>query len=308
MEHSNSYPLVSIITISYDHPEVSCLMLDSLRKITYPNIEIIVVDNASPNDDPSIIPNNYPEVRFIQLNENLGFAGGNNVGIREAKGDYFLLLNNDTEVEPGFLEPLVAKFQNDAKVGAVSPKIQFHHTPGMIQFAGITPIHLLTGRSQGIGFGVMDEGQFNQDSVTAYAHGAAMMVSRNVAESVGLMTEIFFLYYEELDWGHRIREAGYTIYYVHNSLVLHKESISTGKQSPTKIYYMNRARLIFLRRNVKGFKLLIAILYQLMISIPKNATMFLLKGRFDLVSAYHKAIMWMFRNYYSKEIFKNPQL
>ncbi|MDO9512334.1 MAG: glycosyltransferase family 2 protein [Bacteroidales bacterium] len=304
----NEYPLVSIITVNYDHPEVTCQMLDSMRKITYPNIEIIVVDNASPNDDPSIIPKNYPEVQFFQLDKNLGFAGGNNFGIHKAKGDYFLLLNNDTEVMPDFLEPLVTKFQEDPTVGAVSPKIRFHHTPDMIQFAGITPIHLLTMRSKGLGYGQTDIGQFENDTITAYAHGAAMMVSRKAAENVGLMSEVYFLYYEELDWGYRITNAGYKIYYVHNSLIYHKESISTGKQSPTKIYYMNRARLIYLRRNVKGIKLFLAILYQLLIAIPKNASMFIIKGRFDLASAYHKAVIWILKNFYQSELFENPKL
>ena len=104
---AEEYPLVSIISINYDHPEVTCQMLDTLKKITYPNIEVFIVDNASPNDDPAIIPEQHPWVNFIQLKENLGFAGGNNVAVKRATGEYILFLNNDTELEPGFLEPLV---------------------------------------------------------------------------------------------------------------------------------------------------------------------------------------------------------
>jgi len=91
-------PLVSIITVSYNHPDVTCALLESLRHITYPKIEIIVVDNASPHDDPAIIPMSYPEIIFIQSKENLGFAGGNNLGIRRAKGKYILMLNNDAPI------------------------------------------------------------------------------------------------------------------------------------------------------------------------------------------------------------------
>lgn len=301
-------PLVSVIAINYDHPEVTCQMLDSLRKITYPNIEIIVVDNASPNDDPSVIPAQYPEVRFIGLEKNLGFAGGNNVAIRHSKGKYILLLNNDTEVTPGFLEPLVEKFEANPEIGVISPKIRFHHSPEILQFTGITPINRFTGRSKGLGFGVKDEGQFEQDAESAYGHGAAMMVPRAVIGKVGLMADIFFLYYEELDWCQRIRQAGLKVYYVHNSLVYHKESISTGKMSPTKIYYMNRARLLYMRRNVRQPVLFLAILYQLLIAIPKNALMYLLKGRPDLFKAYHQAVMWHFLNLRQPEIKKNPQL
>ncbi|NLH53737.1 MAG: glycosyltransferase family 2 protein [Bacteroidales bacterium] len=306
-EHNNLYPLVSIISINYDHPEVTCQMLDSLRNITYPNVEVIIVDNASPKDDPSIIPARYPEVKFIQLEKNLGFAGGNNVGIRQAKGKYILLLNNDTEVTPDFLEPLVEKLEKNPEIGVVSPKIKFHHTPDTLQFTVITPINKFTGRSKGLGFGVKDTGQWEFDAETAYAHGAAMMVPRKVIEKVGLMAEIYFLYYEELDWCYRIRQAGYKIYYVHNSLVYHKESISTGKMSPTKIYWMNRARLLYMRRNVEQPILTLALLYQFLIAIPKNALMYLLKGRPDLFKAYHKAVMWHLQNWKNPEIHFNPK-
>jgi hypothetical protein len=306
--HDSHPPLVSIIAINYDHPEVTCQMLDSLRKISYPNIEIIVVDNASPNDDPSVITANYPEVRFIGLEKNLGFAGGNNLAIRQSKGKYILLLNNDTEVTPGFLEPLVDKFEANPGIGVISPKIRFHHSPEILQFTGITPINRFTGRSKGLGFGAKDEGQFEQDAESAYGHGAAMMVPRTIIEKVGLMADIYFLYYEELDWCHRIRQAGFKVYYVHNSLVYHKESISTGKMSPTKIYYMNRARLLYIRRNVRQPVLFLAILYQLLIAIPKNAFMYLVKGRPDLFKAYHQAVMWHLRNIRQPDIIKNPQI
>lgn len=302
------HPLVSIISLNYDHPDITCEMLRSLEKITYPNIEIIVIDNASPNDDPSIIKQKFPEITFIQNKENLGFAGGNNAGIRIAKGKYVLLLNNDTEVDPGFLEPLVAKFESDPKTGAASPKIRFYHAPDTIQFAGFSRINPYTIRSKGYGYKVKDVGQFDLDFVTNFVHGAAMMISMEVIRKVGLMAECYFLYYEELDWATRIKQAGYELWYIHNSLVLHKESMSTGKMSPQKTYYMNRARLIYLRRNVRGFPFLVAILYQLCISIPKNALKFLIKGEPGHFRAYHKAVMWNLKNMFSNEIQSNPVL
>ena len=302
-----NHPLVSIIAVSYDHPEVTCQMLDSLRKITYSPVEIIVVDNASPNDDVSVIPESFPEIHFIQSKENLGFAGGNNLGIRIAKGKYVLLLNNDTEVDPGFLEPLVAKFESDAKAGAASPKIKFFHTPDTLQFAGLSPINPYTIRSRGYGFGVKDTGQFDQDSLTNFVHGAAMMVPMETIHKVGLMAESYFLYYEELDWATRIKSAGYNLWYIHNSVIFHKESVSTGKLSPLKVYYMNRARLLYLRRNITGFAFIVAIMYQLFVSIPKNALQYLVKGETDKFKAYHKAVMWHFHNMFSKNIHSNPQ-
>ena len=300
-------PLVSIITINYDHPEVTCALLASLRKITYPAIEIIVVDNASPNDDPSVIKQNFDEIQFIQSKENLGFAGGNNLGIRNAHGKYILLLNNDTEVDAGFLEPMVAKFESNARIGAISPKIKFFHTPDTIQFSGITEFNTYTIRNRGLGFGTRDSGQFDKDAVTAYCHGAAMMIPMKVLRKVGLMAECYFLYYEEHDFGSRIRRAGYELWYVHNSTVFHKESISTGKLSPLKTYYMNRSRLLFLRRNISGVKFVIAALYQLLIAIPKNLLGFLLKGTPGHFKAYLRAITWHMTHLFSKEIHKQPE-
>jgi len=302
------YPLVSFITVNYDHPEVTLDLLSTLRQITYPNIEVIVVDNASPNDDPSILKSSYPEINFIQSSVNLGFAGGNNLGIRKARGKYLFFINNDTEVEPGFLEPLVAKCESDPNIGAVSPKIKFYAHPDTIQFCGQAPMNHYTMRSHGIGHGVIDKGQFEADSPTHFVHGAAMMVPRSVIEKVGLMPECYFLYYEELDWCASIKRAGYQLWYVHNSTILHKESISTGKMSPFKTYYMNRSRLLYLRRNVKGLTFLVASLYQVFIAIPKNLTVFLLKKEKGHFKAYTRMLIWHLKHLFSKEIHENPRL
>ena len=302
------YPLVSIITVNYDHPEVTLALLSTLRLITYPNIEIIVVDNASPKDDPSILKNSFPEIIFIQSTVNLGFAGGNNLGIRKAQGKYLLFINNDTEVEPGFLEPLVAKCESDPTVGAVSPKIKFYYHSDTIQFCGQAPMNNYTMRSHGIGHGVIDNGQFDSDSRTHFVHGAAMMFPMEVIKKVGLMPECYFLYYEELDWCASIKRAGYQLWYVHNSTILHKESISTGKLSPFKTYYLNRSRLLYLRRNVKGITFFVALMYQLLVAIPKNLTVFLLKKDKGHFKAYARMLNWHLKHLFSKGIHTNPGL
>ncbi len=301
-------PLVSIITVNYDHPEVTLALLFSLRLVTYPAIEIIVVDNASPKDDPAVLKRSYPEIIFIQSKENLGFAGGNNLGVRKAKGKYLLFINNDTEVDPGFLEPLVAKCESDQEIGAVSPKIKYFDHPDTIQFCGQAPMNHCTMRSHGIGHGVVDTGLFDFDSVTHFVHGAAMMVPRSVILQIGLMPECYFLYYEELDWCASMKQAGYQLWYVHNSVILHKESISTGKMSPLKTYYMNRSRLLYLRRNVKGIKFLVAVLYQSFVAIPKNLLVFALKSDSGHFKAYSRAIIWHIKHAFSKDIHSNPKL
>jgi GT2 family glycosyltransferase len=253
-----------------------------------------VVDNASVKDDPTIIHQSYPEIVFIQSKENLGFAGGNNLGIRQAKGEYILLLNNDTEVDPGFIEPLLSKLKSDPKIGAVSPKIRFFHTPDTIQYAGYNPYTLVTLRQYLIGLGEVDSGQYNTSCETFSIHGAALMIPISVVKEVGLMAELYFLYYEEHDWAERIKRAGYRIFYVPESLVLHKESISTGKQSPLKTYYITRNRFLFARRNIRGLGKFITLAYLSLIAFPKGLITHTLNRRSDLAKATWRAYFWNF--------------
>ncbi len=308
MARRKHFPLVSIITVNYNQSEVTCALIESLNKITYPNFEIIVVDNHSTEDDPTIIKKRYPEVVFIANPINYGFAAGNNYGLMRARGDYVLLLNNDIEVPPGFMEPLVEKLEKNPGIGAVSPRIKFYYQPDTIQYAGYTPINPVTMRNFAIGYREKDKGQYNEDRETAYAHGAAMMVPMRVVKEIGLMSYIFFLYYEEADWCARIKKAGYKIYYVGSTYVLHKESVSTGKMSPLKIYYQNRNRIVFMRRNIHGRDYVYGLLYQLVVAIPKNALKFLLKGKIAFFLAYYRAIGWHITHLFSKEIHENPML
>jgi GT2 family glycosyltransferase len=303
-----SYPLVSIITVNYNQAEVTCDLLESLTKITYPNIEVIVVDNHSTEDDPSIIKKRYPFIKYIPNPVNYGFAAGNNFGIMAAKGDYIMLLNNDIEVPEDFMEPLVELLEQNEKIGAVSPKIRYFYRSDTIQYAGYTPINPITMRNFAIGYMEKDNGQYDDVHETAYAHGAAMLVPMRVIKKIGLMSYIFFLYYEEADWCFRISRAGYKIYYSGKSYVLHKESVSTGKLSALKTYYLNRNRLVFMRRNYEDKEFYFGIFYQVFIAIPKNAFKFLLKGKWSIFKAYVKAVTWNIKHMYSKEIHENPML
>jgi len=308
LNKTRPYPLVSIIAVNFNHPEVTCDFIESLNRITYPNFEVIIVDNKSPDDDPSIIKQRFPNIIFYASHINWGFAGGNNQGIMRARGEYVLLLNNDTIVDKSFLEPLVEKMQADPSIGAVSPKIRFYYDPEIIQYAGFKPINIYTVRNSAIGYREKDEGQYDCDRETAYAHGAAMMIPMEVIKKVGLMSYIFFLYYEEADWSFRIKRAGYKICYVHNSLVFHKESVSTGKLSALKIYYMTRNRIVFMRRNIFGKDFFIGVIYQLFVAIPKNALKFFFKGNIKMFYAYCRAIGWHMKNIFNNDIHNNPRL
>ena len=286
--------LVTIVTINYNQLGLTCELLDSLRRVTYPAVEVIVVDNNSKEDPTSVITERYPEVKLIVSRENLGFAGGNNLGIKASRGKYILFLNNDTEVAPGFLEPLVDLFQSNPQAGAASSKILYYNSGETIQYAGSSRIDPFTGRSKRIGYLEKDNGQYSSVKETDLAHGAAMMVPRRVIDEVGMMPEFFFLYYEEVDWCESIKRGGYKIYVVPASKVYHKESMSIGKGSTLKTYYMTRNRLLYMRRNTAGVKKVTWILFFLFFSLPKNALMFTLKRDMEHARAFWKGLVWNF--------------
>ncbi len=289
-------PLISIITINYKQAIVTNQLLASLDKVTWPIIEIIVVDNNSGKKDLVKLNTDYSSVQLICNDKNLGFAGANNIGIKASRGDYILFLNNDTEVEPNFLQPIIEIFNKCENIGVVSPKIKFFNRPNTIQYAGYPAMNPFTLRMNAVGEHKIDDGTYNKPVETQYAHGCAMMVSREVINKVGLMPEEYFLYYEELDWCSAIRKNGFKIFVQPNSEVYHKESLTVKKHSPLKTYFINRNRILFMRRNFSWFYRIISTLYLLFISIPKNAFTFLIKREFKHLQAYIDAIIWNVSN------------
>ena len=283
---TSNTPDISFITICYNGFKDTCELIESLQdKIHSVSYEIIVVDNASREDEAARIQKLYPTVVAIRSNENSGFSGGNNIGIRVAKGKYIFLINNDTYIESDHLSCLVERLESRPEIGGVSPKIRFAFPPQHIQYAGCTPLSPITLRNHMLGFGCPDDGTFDSPQLTPYLHGAAMMIKREVIEKAGMMPEIFFLYYEELDWSTRMTRAGYELWYDPCCTVFHKESQSTGQLSKLRTYYLTRNRLFYARRNLKGFNRLVSILYQSTIAATKNSVVYLMKGRFDLAAA-----------------------
>ena len=256
------------------------------------SLEVIVVDNASKEDVVTIIEQRYPQVKVIRSPKNLGFAGGNNLGIKAAQGKYLFFINNDTLLRPqtSDLRPLINRLESSPEIGAVCPKIRFAWGDNPIQFAGYTPLSKITMRNHAIGCGEQDNGQYDTTHPTPYAHGAAMMVKREVIEKAGLMPECYFLYYEELDWSMMIRRAGYDIWYEPAVTVYHKESQTTGQESPLRTYYITRNRLLFVKRNVPNVSRYLSYLYLICIVACRDLLKHTLQRRFDLVKAVSRGI------------------
>ena len=290
--------LVSIVTVNFNQPLVTEELLTSLREVnTYPNLEIIVVDNGSTINPVPEWKVKYPDVVFVRSDVNEGFAGGNNIGIKQAKGDYFFLINNDTEVTPRLIEQLVESMSSNPKIGLISPKIHYFDKPGLLQYAGYTNMNYYLARNHCVGQFEEDRGQYDlQSGETGYAHGAAMMISREAADKAGLMSENYFLYYEELDWCERIRKAGYQIHTNLTALIYHKESVSVGKRSALKEYFMTRNRILFIRKNAPSLSFFIFCVYFLVGVVPRNTLQYLIRKEFDFIPVFYKAILWHFSN------------
>ena len=259
---------VSIVTVNFNQPKVTEELLATIP--AGDDIEVIVVDNGSDIDHTAEWRTKYPAVKFIRSEENLGFAGGNNIGLRAAVGEYFFLVNNDTEFTPGLTEKLAAVLDEHPEVGMVSPKIKYFSNKELIQYAGYTPLNFYTCRNSCIGLREEDKGQYdNYIGPTAYCHGSAMMVRKKAIETAGLMNpKISFLYYEELDWCEHIKRAGYQAWVCTEALIYHKESVSVGKKSKLKEYFMNRNRILFIRRNAPVLKKSVFYVYFLLIVVP----------------------------------------
>jgi len=282
---------VSIITVNFNQPKVTEELLATIPALK--GLEIIVVDNGSEPDVSPQLQAKYPLVKFIRSEKNMGFAGGNNLGIIQAGGDYLFLVNNDTEFTPGLVDKLVEVLDAHPEVGMISPKIKYFYNQGMIQYAGYTPLNYYTGRNSCVGLREIDNGQYDHITApTAYCHGAAMMVRKTAIEKAGMMNENFFLYYEELDWGEHIKRAGYQAWVCTDALIYHKESVSVGKNSRLKEYFMNRNRILFIRRNAPYFKKIIFYLYFVLMVVPRNMISYMRAKNFNYIPTLVRAVWW----------------
>lgn len=271
-------------------------LLKSIRSINYPYIEIIVVDNGSSSDPSSILTSEYPEVKVIRSEKNLGFAGGNNLGMDHAKGEFYFLVNNDTELSPDIMTGLLKLFETHPDAGIVSPKFHYFFHPNIIEYAGYEKVNPWNGRNRMIGCKELDIGQHNKLTETNYAHGGGMMISARLVKEIGPMPELYFLYYEEFEWCEQIKKHGYKIYYQYESLIYHKESMTTGKKSTLKTYYLTRNRILFMRRNKNALSNTIFFLYLIFFTIPKNTVSFLAHKEYGQLKAFWSGLWWNIQN------------
>ncbi len=285
-------PLISIITINFNSTPETVEFVESLRNSDYENWELFIVDNASRESSKELFHDIDSRITLMESSVNLGFAGGNNLALSHCSGSYYFFVNNDTILPKDTLRLLVETANTLPDLGALSPKFEYYHTPGVIEYAGCSNINMFTARNKAIGNGEIDNPDLSGLIETFYMHGGGMLVPKKVLDTVGPMAEEFFLYYEEMDWSERIRKAGFKIYCQRDTLIYHKESASVGRMNPLKTYYMNRNRVLFMLRNYRTLELIPFLMFFTFISVPKNVFTYLLKGEYEHLKAYLKGVFY----------------
>ena len=231
-------PLVSIIVLNYNAGKLLHNCINSIKKSNYKNFEIIVVDNISSDNSQNECKKRFPEIKLIQNNKNFGYCEGNNIGIRNANGEFIIILNPDTIVESTWIDELFEAYQEFGD-GLYQPKILSLNENNVVQSTG-NMIHVF-----GFGF-ARDKGNKVVDKIEeiekiGYASGTCLFTSREVVDKIGLLDEFLFLYHDDLDFGWRAAQIGINSYYVPKSKVFHVESYSL-KWSSKKFYWLERNR------------------------------------------------------------------
>lgn len=256
---ANRLPKVISIVLTWNSADFIEECLLSLQNSSF-KTEILVIDNDSSDNTRELIAKKFPGIELINSGANLGYAGGNNLGIKHVlpkKPDYIFILNPDAQVETSSIERMVDRMETNQRLAAVSPMIYYHNTKKIL-FAG-SYINWRTGEAPHIGLDELDSGQYDNVTATERVNGCAMLLRTETLKSVGLMDERYFLYYEELDLSVRMKAAGFEMGIVPKAKVWHLKSLSTGGYfSPLSQYYQTRNRLLFMhkfRPHYKAFRL-----------------------------------------------------
>lgn len=294
---AGQWPLVSVVTLNFNGRRFLKGLFDSLRACTYPHLEILMVDNCSDDDSVAFVRENYPEVRIIENAENYMYSGGNNEGIRHARGKYICVLNNDVEVDPGFIEPVIEVLENDPEVGAAQSKLLGLQQRHMLEYAGACG-----GFIDWLGYPFLrgrvfftteeDQGQYDEPVEIFWASGACLFLRREAIEECGLLDEDFVMHQEEIDLCWRLHLRNWKIVCVPASRVWHYVGGTLDQQSPRKTYWNFRNNMFLLIKNLSLPGLLLRLPLRLPLDMVAMGVEFL-KGHFTNGLAILKAYGWL---------------
>ncbi len=276
-------PLVYILVLNWNSYNDTLECINSLQEIKYPNFRIVIIDNGSVTNDINNIRKILSNIELLKSKENLGFSGGNNLGIKYAMNegaDFVLLLNNDTIVEPDFLNYLIADVVTDKKIGMAVPKINYYSNHNIVWYAGG-----YTSEFRGSAFTIGQGQQSNRhasNKFVSFATGCCMLIKREVIERVGYWDENYFLYMEDADYCKRAINSGFKILFASNSQIFHKVNAATTKNDKNlPLYYMVRNRLYFSKKLLQN-KFFIAYTY-IFVTVFIKSLIWLIKGEMEKI-------------------------
>ncbi|MEO0164981.1 MAG: glycosyltransferase family 2 protein [candidate division WOR-3 bacterium] len=292
---------VSIVIVNWNSALDTITCIESLQRCSYVDFDLIVVDNGSQPEDVNLLEERCGRcVKIIRNETNLGFAGGVNKGIATAlKNDspFILLLNNDTVVDPEFLEILISHMVADPEIGIATPKINYYSAPAKIWSAGgyISKLRA-SGFSYGEGRG---EAKFSLPRTVTFASGCCMLIRTEMLKKVGLFDENYFLYLEDSDFCYRVVHHGYKILYVPESRIFHKVNMTSKKKSAVlPLYYTTRNRLYFARKFLGNMFFLSAA--YLMVTLLGKSIIWLIKGELNNLGAVQRAFFDFLKKKFGK--------
>lgn len=282
------YPKTAVIILNFNSYNQTIECIESVKNITYPNYEIIVVDNNSKDDSLQQIKGSFPDVILLKSRDNLGYASGNNLGIKyalEKNIEYICILNNDVAVDRNFLEPIIKTLMDDKNAAAAGPSICYYGQDDVIQAMGGN-INLYTGLPT-MKFKGKKLSQVKEDIVSVdYLGGACFVVKAEILKKIGLIPENYFLFYEETEFFLNIKRQGYKLISIRDSRVYHKVSGTISKYKGLSYFFLNRNRIIFVRRNARLYHKFIFFFYIILETIGRM----ILRGELSLFKYYYEGL------------------
>lgn len=288
-----NHPKVAVVIIHWNRRELLEKFLPSVLRSSYPNLKVVVADNNSPDDSVAFVRQHYPQITIVQNDDNYGYAGGYNHALKHVNADYFVLLNNDIEVTPRWIEPVIEAMEKDKSIGACQPKMLDYNNKHQFEYAGAAGgfiDHLGYAFCRGRLFENLedDHGQYNNEHTVFWATGACLFIRAEVYRKLHGFDEHFFAHMEEIDLCWRMQLAGYGLKVIPASQVYHVGGGTLNKQSSKKTYLNFRNNLIMLTKNLPVSTLLWLIPVRSFLDLF-SSFFFLINGLPKQSLAIHKA-------------------
>lgn len=297
-------PLISIIVLNWNQTETTQQFLASTRKLKYSNYEILVCDMGSTIDPgPQIYKGNYPNTRLLKADIMHRPSGAVNRAIAQAKGDFILFMNNQTEVTENVVEELLRPLLENPALGVTCPKVYSYSNRNIIEYAGCNPVSILTGKSNIIGNRQPDKGQYDKQVYTDGVYSGAMMMRKSIIEQGAVLPPSFFVYFDDAEISARVLKCGYKILFQPSAIVYSKRPIVNRQGTATEVYYNTRNRILAMRNNTTAVGFSAFLLFFSLFFFPVNIIWYTVSGKFDHLWAFIKAITWNIKKPKSKLAF-----